>query len=349
MQPTIGVITNPNSKKNWHHGNRRASLEKAVGRRGIVVETPDLDALPAAVETLLDAGCQYWVCDGGDGTLHWVVNTGYHLLQARNPDTPVSQLKLPTIVPTNGGTVDFVARKAGLRGNAESIIARLSDTLANEKTPELVQVDTCRLHTPNSGGSQGFDRIGLAAAIGGVASKFFDHFYQLPKTRGAAEIARVIGSAACGAVLGTLAPPLRRLFPKKLQQYAKDFFEPIRARIEVDGQRLSGDEFMSMQVGAIDINLAGVVRCFRHARSGGSLHFQALSTTPLGVVANVPSLVLGAPIIGRHVYDDRAREVSIVATASDSLMPVIDGEQFEAQPQIGLSLGPRLQIPRLPN
>ena len=69
MQPTIGVITNPNSKKNWHHGNRRASLEKAVGRRGIVVETPDLDALPAAVETLLDAGCQYWVCDGGDGTL----------------------------------------------------------------------------------------------------------------------------------------------------------------------------------------------------------------------------------------------------------------------------------------
>lgn len=346
MQPDIGVITNPNSKKNWNHGNRRASLERAVGSRGIVVETPDLQALPDAVDKLLAAGCKYWVCDGGDGTLHWIVNTGYHQLRKRNPQTAVTELELPTIVPTNGGTVDFVARKAGLRGNAESIIERLRAQLDRGQTPITVEVDTCRVHNPE--GEVNFDRIGLAAAIGGVASKFFDHYYQLPKSRGAAEIAGVIGSAACGAIVGSLNPSLRRMFPRKLQEYAEDFFRPTHARVEVDGKAIGGQAYMSLQVGAIDINLAGVVRCFRHAKAGGSLHFQALSTTPLGVVANVPSLVLGAPIIGRHVFDDRALEVSIVATANDLLMPVIDGEQFDAQSRLSLSLGPRLKIPQLP-
>ncbi len=347
MQPDIGVITNPNSKKNWHQPNRRTSLQRAVGSRGIVVETQDLDALPDAVNHLLDAGCRYWVCDGGDGTLHWVVNTGYQLMRARHPDRPISQIELPTIVPTNGGTVDFVARKAGLKGNAESIIRRLKHELDRGHDPKTVAIDTCRLHNPAD--DPGLDRIGLAAAIGGVASKFFDHFYQLPKTRGALEIAGVIGRAAFGGLVGSLAGPLRRLFSERIQHYVEDFYAPTRARIEVDGHPIGGDAYLSLQVGAIDINLAGVVRCFRHAKNGGSLHFQALSTTPLGIVANVPSLVLGAPIIGRHVYDDRAQEVSIVATADDRLMPVIDGEQCGAQSRLGLSLGPRLQIPQLPN
>src|SRR5690606_12586450 len=105
---------------------------------------------------------------------------------------------------------------------------------------------------------------------------------------------------------------------------------------------------MSMQIGAIDVNLAGVVRCFRHAQEDGVLHFQAMSMSPVGVVCNMPSIVLGTPILGRQVFDARARAVSIKTAEGDRFNPVIDGEQFYGLERIDLSLGPSLRIPLLP-
>ena len=346
----VGVITNPNSKKNYRRPQRRRSLEQAVGRHGVVRETASLEELPKAVHELLDAGCQYWVCDGGDGTLHWVLNGLYAAVQARAAEG--ARLDLPVVVPTNGGTVDFVARKAGLKGDADSIVRRLVARLESGAPISTIRVDTCRaLGRPTGAATDDqqarpFDRIGLAAALGGVASAFFDRFYAMPKDRGAFAIAQVIGAAAGSALVHSLAPPLRRFLPGELTQYS-DFFRPTRAQVEVDGRVLPYSTFASMQVGAIDINLAGVVRCFRHAREGGVMHFQALSTSPLGVVRNVPNIILGTPIVGEHVYDDRARRVVITADAGEVLGPVIDGEQFSGLERLELSLGPALRIPTL--
>ena len=346
----VGVITNPNSKKNYRRPQRRRSLEQAVGRHGIVRETASLDDLPRVVGELLDAGCKYWVADGGDGTLHWVLNTVYAAVQAR---TPAGQpLDLPIVVPTNGGTVDFVARKAGLRGNADSIVRRLVARLERDAPISTISVDTCRVlgddHNADPGARR-FDRIGLAAALGGASAAFFDRFYALPKDRGALAIASVIGAAAGSALVHSLAPPLRRFLPGDLGDVDShnDFFRPTRARIEVDGRTLPYSSFVSLQVGAIDINLAGVVRCFRYAREGGVLHFQALSTSPLGMVRNVPAMFLGTPIVGEGVYDDRACNVVITAADGERLGPVIDGEQFSGLDRMELSLGPGLRIPTL--
>ena len=121
-----------------------------------------------------------------------------------------------------------------------------------------------------------------------------------------------------------------------------------RHSIRVFHSRQLGEEKETIEqtrVGAIDINLAGVVRAFRHAREGGVLHFQALDTSPMGVVANVPNIVLGTPILGRKVYDDRARHVRIVAEDGEILNPVIDGEQFFGLTRVDLTLGPRVELP----
>lgn len=334
----VGIITNPNSKKNYRRPQRRRALEQAVGRYGAVLETRSVDELPRAIRALQEGGCRYIVCDGGDGTLHWVLNT----LDAAGA---LRGERAPVVVPTNGGTVDFVARKAGLRGDAESIVRRLVARIERGEPISTLEIDTCRLRgTPIEAGAS-FDRIGLAAALGGVAQAFFDRFYALPKDRGALAIAGVIGAAAGSALVNSLAPPLRRFLPGEVRSYATDFFRPTRARVEVDGRALPFASFASMQVGAIDINLAGVVRCFRHAREGGVLHFQALDTTPIGVVANVPNVVLGTPILGRRVYDDRAREVSIRGEAGEVINPVIDGEQYFGLSGVDLTLGPRVSIP----
>ncbi len=340
----VGVITNPNSKKNYLRPQRRRQLEQAVGRHGVVRETPDLASLPAVADELLAAGCQYWVCDGGDGTLHWVLNTLHTIVAERTPagQTPI----LPIVVPTNGGTVDFVARKAGLKGDADSIVRRLVARIERDTPISTIEIDTCLSRGQHTDGRP-FARIGLAAALGGVASAFFDRFYALPKDRGALAIAQVIGAAAGSALVHSLAPPLRRWLPPNLDKYA-DFFAPTYATVEVDGVPLPYHAFASMQVGAIDINLAGVVRCFRHAREAGVMHFQALSTSPLGIVCNVPNIFLGTPILGRNTFDDRARRVRITATGQP-LAPVIDGEQFTGLDHLELSLGPILRIPTLLN
>ena len=344
----VGVITNPNSKKNYRRPGRRRSLEQAVGRHGVVCETRSLEDLPRVVHDLLDEGCEYWVCDGGDGTLHWVLNSLYDAVKAR---TPAGQpVELPVVVPTNGGTVDFVARKAGLKGDADSIVRRLVGRLERDTPISTITIDTCRatgVSSPDAATSPKagtFDRIGFAMALGGVAQAFFDRFYAMPKDRGAMAIAQVIGAAAGSALVHTLAPPLRPFLSDDL---ARDFFRPTRAYVEVDGQRLPFNTFASMQVGAIDINLAGVVRCFRHAREGGVLHFQAMSMSPMGVVCNVPNIFLGTPILGKQVFDDRARNISIVAAAGECLGPVIDGEQFFGLDRVDLTLGPSLRLPTL--
>lgn len=346
----VGIITNPNSKKNFRRPQRRRALEQAVGRYGAVVETRSLDELPRAIRALRDGGCRYYVCDGGDGTLHWVLNTLYHEIGQTTP--PGESPRLPIVVPTNGGTVDFVARKAGLKGDADSIVRRLVGRLERGETIPTVTINTCRLTgTPtehvrsDSAQGPGFDRIGLASALGGVAQAFFDRFYALPKERGALAIAGVIGAAAGSALVSSLAPPLQRFLPGEMRSYANEFFRPTRARVEVDGRELPFASFASMQVGAIDINLAGVVRAFRHAREGGVLHFQALDTSPMGVVANVPNIFLGTPILGRKVYDDRARHVRIFAEDGEILNPVIDGEQFFGLSRVDLTLGPRVELP----
>lgn len=348
----VGVITNPNSKKNFRRPQRRRALEQAVGRYGAVVETRSLDELPRAIRALREGGCRFFVCDGGDGTLHWVLNSLFQDVKRHAPAGEEPQL--PIVVPTNGGTVDFVARKAGLKGDADSIVRRLVGRLERGESIPTIAIDTCRLTGaplahPGADVSpaQGFDRIGLASALGGVAQAFFDRFYALPKERGALAIAGVIGAAAGSALVSTLAPPLRRFLPDEVRSYATEFFRPTRARVEVDGQALPFAEFASMQVGAIDINLAGVVRCFRHAREGGVLHFQALETSPMGVVANVPNIFLGTPILGRKVYDDRARSVRISAEDGEVLNPVIDGEQFFGLSRLELTLGPRVHVPTL--
>ncbi|MCB9566591.1 MAG: hypothetical protein H6710_05155 [Myxococcales bacterium] len=344
MTATVGVITNPNSKKNWRFPERRGAIQRAVGSHGIVRETRNLEELPIAVSELLDAGVKYWVCDGGDGTLHWVLNTLHTTLRERDGD----DLELPVIVPTNGGTVDFIARKAGLKGDAVSIVERLCRGLDEGRDPGTVRIDTCRhigVGTSEEGAPIRFDRLGLATAVAGVANNFFDKYYQLPKDRGALAIAGVIGAAAAAGLLGTVAAPFRRWLPS--DGYG-DFFRPTHAEIEVDGRRLGFTDFMSLQIGAIDINLAGVVRAFRHAGEDGVLHFQAISTTPVGVVFNVPNIVFGTPIRGRQVFDDKAREVTIKATNGERLNPVIDGEQFYGLDKLGLSLGPSLRIATLP-
>ncbi len=343
MSSLIGVVTNPNSGKNRRRrGNdRKLELERAVGRHGIVRQTSDVDELRAVMHELFDAGCDHWVSDGGDGTLHWLLSVGFAVARERaGGRTPV---RLPRIVPANGGSIDFVAHKAGIRGQATDVLRQLVAAFERGEMPRTVELDTFRMRG-RSGVEPDLDRLGFASAIGGVAQRFFEKLYERKPVDGRA-IAMVLANSLGGAMVSTTPRRLWSFMPDSLRDYADTMFEPTRARVELDGHALGYDDFASLQIGSIDINLGGVVRTFRHAAAAGVLHAQAISMQPWELAANLPNIVLGTPIWGRKVYDGPARHLRAVAHPGATLDPVIDGELCFGLRELEVEAGPRLEIP----
>ena len=110
----LGVIVNPFARKN--RGCRAIAVRPCVvivGPWGEVHETDSVGDLPGIVERLRPRA-SHLVSDGGDGALHWLINE--MLVQESDPR------QWPTFVPTNGGSIDFVARKARIRGRADTIL-----------------------------------------------------------------------------------------------------------------------------------------------------------------------------------------------------------------------------------
>jgi len=344
MRADIGVITNPNSKKNRKHTRRLQQLERAAGPRAIVRQTANVAELPGVVEELLAAGCRYWVSDGGDGALHWLLTEGHRAIRRRvEAGEPV---EWPALVPTNGGTIDFVAKKAGIRGHAEDILVRLGALLDAGKPPDDVVLGTVWATGEPAGDARPLDRLGFAVAIGGVAQRFFAKYYE-DAVPGPKTIVKVLAAGFGGHFANTVGGPVERLVPGWVREYAADLFRPLRGTVEVDGQTLPYHEFTTVQAGSIDINLGNVVRTFRHAAGGGALHLQALHMTPAEAFLNVPTIVMGTRVRAGNTYDGPARSVRVTAFDGESIDPVVDGERFFGQRVLDLRLGPPVRIPRV--
>lgn len=324
--PRIAVVLNPNSRKNRGR-DRVARLREILGARGEVHVTSATEALPPLLERLLSGELACLVSDGGDGALHWALNAALPIVER-------DRTALPVVLPTNGGTIDFVARKAGVHGRADALVARL--VRAMDRGPlETVEVDSIELRGVHVGGTP-FRRIGFALAAGGVGQRFFDKYYA-DREPGAGTIVKVVAKT-----VGSLAAsPLGR------GEYARSMFRPQRARVWIDGEALSAEEHGAIHAGAFEVNLGGVFRVFPLAREPGALHFQAGAITPVQIVSNLPQLVRGGAIRAPEMRDVRGREMVIEAIGDEPLRPVIDGEIYEGLRRLEVRRGPTVRIAKV--
>src|ERR1700733_13846426 len=113
----IGVITNPNSRKNRNRPDGAERWQRIVGKMGEVHETESVESIKPVLREFLRKRARYWVADGGDGALHWMLRLG---LEGPQEDEFADQsVRLPMTLPTKGGTIDFVANNVGITGDAE--------------------------------------------------------------------------------------------------------------------------------------------------------------------------------------------------------------------------------------
>lgn len=334
MTRKIAIVLNPNAR-----GGRRAMsgrarrLERLLGWRGEVYATRTLDELGEAVREILEKPPLVLVTDGGDGTLHWVLNEARKLV----PDVA----RLPPLLPTNGGTIDFVAKKVGIRGHAEGIVEALIHELDRERMPKLVEIDSLSLTGRTADGTS-FDRLGFALAAGGIGQRFFAKYYE-EKRLGAGAIVRVVAKAVASRLAGALRAPL----PVSLLSYGEEVFSPTAARVTIDGEAVPGTTHGAIHAGAIDLRLGGVFRVFPLARPDGALHFQAGEIVPREIILALPALARGGAIPSERLREVSGREMTIEALGDEALAPIIDGECYQGLSELSVRLGPRVRIPRV--
>ncbi len=338
MRP-LAVIFNPNARKNRSRSREYVErLRHAVGDQGTVYVTQDLQQLRSVAADLAKQRLEYLVCDGGDGTLNCALN---ELWSAQPP----GHRALPKLLPTRGGTIDFLARKANLRGDGRTLLRALAVRL-RRKIPVLVEHFDSLLVSGERLDEQGnptpFERVGFALAAGGVGQRFFDK-YEQEKRPGRRAIARVVGRAVGAHLSQRLGLPVS----PGLQSYGEHLFRPTRARVSIDGTEIPSMQHGALHAGALDICLGGVFRVFPLARTPGMLHFQAGSIQPQEIIRALPDLYRGSAIRSRALYERAGHEMRIEGLGDEFLNPILDGERLTRVTRLTVVQGPRVSVPKL--
>ncbi len=340
----IGVITNPNSRKNRNRPDRAERLQRIVGSLGEVHKTESIQSIKPVLREFLRKRARYWVADGGDGALHWMLRMGMEVLQE---DEFVGQaITLPMALPTKGGTIDFVATNVGIQGDAEGILSTLRHSLEGGKAIVDTEVDSMVIDGVQviDGAEVPFRTYGFAVAAGGVGQRFFEKYYDdadpNPRT-----IMKVVANTVASAPIAL--SPLSRLPLGRMTSYAKEMFEPTRCTIQLDGMKLPGDQFTGVHVASMSINLGNVLRFFGKADSPGLMNAIVGSPSPWGIIRNLARMARGEEMRGRNILDRPCREMIIEAGGDTLMAPIIDGELYRNVKKLEFRIGPRVHIPKV--
>ncbi len=341
----IGVITNPNSRKNKGKPDRARRLQSIVGELGEVHETQTLDSIKPVLRDFLRKRARYWVADGGDGALHWMLRMGMEVLQ--EDEFVDQQITMPLTMPTNGGTIDFIANNVGIKGDAEGLLATLRAKIERGHHVEETEVDSMVIDgiEVTEDGDRPFRTYGFAVAAGGVGQRFFSKYYEAedpnPRT-----IVKVVGRTLMS--MPVAMTPLRHVpGMARFAGYADHIFRPTRARVTLDGMILPGDEYTGIHVASMSINLGNVLKFFGKADQPGLMNAIVGTPSPLAVARNLPRMARGDEMVGRQVLDRPCREMVMEATNGELLEPVIDGEFYKNLRRLEFHVGPRVRIPKV--
>lgn len=321
----LGVIVNPLARRNVAAGDRATELRGIVGPWGEVRETASVEDLRAAVQQLFPR-ITHLVSDGGDGSLNWLINE-----VQRHVTEPE---RWPTFVPTNGGSVNAVARKARVRGRPEAILRALAAAAETDRPPPEMFLDTLALDGESADGAP-FHRLCFGLAAGGVGNRFYEKYYG-NHTHGRADVVRVLarsfGDYVSNKVVHSGKP-----------NYATSLFAPTQARVVIDGEEVPTRTHRLLHAGAIDLHIGAGFRLFPKAEKPGALHFQAGNLRPSRIIVRFPAALRSATLRGDLIRDVNGHEM-IIEAEDEPLSPIIDGERFVGIVKLAARAGPRIRV-----
>lgn len=304
----IGVVTNPNALGAVRDRKLALRLADIVGRDGVVHETKTPEELRQAIGGLRAAGCDIVATCGGDGTNLSAVTEMVRVWGADGRP-------LPRWCILRGGTLNTVATNLGIEGHPEQILGRLV-TLVRQRagipsrTQDLLGVN---------------DMHGFLFA-GAMGGRFLEAYYGGPTTGpawGAVLAGRTIASAVTGG------------------PFARWLFDPLAARVVVDGVPLAQDRFTLLVAATIrDVGI-GFRPTYRAGEAPGRFHLVASSLSALRLASQATRVRGGRPLRGTPHTDVVAERVEI-----DFAQPqtwTLDGDLFRTT-RLVLTGGQRVHV-----
>jgi diacylglycerol kinase family enzyme len=293
----IGLVFNPRAGGNKRDPAAAARLARKLGDHGTVAVPRDLDELSRAAEDFRRQGISVLGIAGGDGTNH-VTLTHFHEVYGDQP--------LPTVAFLRGGTMNTVANSLNLpRGRPEGILDRLVRRYTERST--LTSIEQ-RMLSING-------KLGFLWGVG-VIPAFLKEYYDTGAPSPATAARTLAHGIASAAIQGEM---IQRMC------------QPVEAEVTLDGQSeptWAMRPYFSLGAGTIqEIGLS--FKPFHLAGTrAGAFHLQGITTTPLGLIADLPLIFQGKPM-GAGKASDALTAVARVRVNGPRISYMIDGDLLE--------------------
>lgn len=303
----IGVITNPNARGVVADPHLPRRLSQIGGKHTLVVETRNLQELNEAVREFSDRGVEVIAACGGDGTNMTVLTE-----MIRN----YGEELMPRFAILRGGTVNTVGYNLGIHGSPEDILTRL---VACRTRGMVEPVEVRSLLRVN-------DQYGFIFGAA-MASRFFEAYYGGPFAAGMAWAAVLAAKVTASSLAGT--------------QFSRWLFEPVVARITMDGTELPHDRW-TLLVAATVVSVGLEIRItYRALERAGHFHLVASGLQPFSLARQFYKTFLSRSLNGDSHFDVMAKET--VIQFEDTQPYIMDGDLFYAD-RLVLSSGPRIRL-----
>jgi hypothetical protein len=138
----LGILSNPISHHNHRFPPTHRNISRLLKASRDAVETKNKDEIPDALNYLIrDRGVNILGVNGGDGTIHSVINSIIELKEEEN--TKGHLFDFPRFLFLNGGNYNMAARAMGTTGDPERTVEYFVSRHGRKKLREL----PCRMIT----------------------------------------------------------------------------------------------------------------------------------------------------------------------------------------------------------
>jgi len=306
----IGLVHNPNAKKNKNLHGIEATFARLLGDVGIVRVTKKPDEISEVAREFLDRDIDILVVSGGDGTCHLTLTKFIKVY---------GQRELPLIAQTRGGTMNTVARSlSGIKGTPQKIVSTVVDKYRRGEPFTLTKRNILKAN----------DWYGFIIGSGLAAN--FIQAYDEGDERGPIKAAKVILTGISSTILGT--------------NYAEKLVEPVRAKIWISGRELPSMQYTLILASSLREVGLGFKPTYFAGKKDGFFHFIGGNLSAFSIAQNLPNMWLGKPMKGRELYDEVCREVWIKPESEFQLM--VDGDVLRLAEDVKITTGPILRFIR---
>ena len=308
---SLGVIVNPHSGKNLRSPTRIRDLREQLGRNGQFCLPQSVQELPEIIQELRANGMTTLAIDGGDGTIHQVINAAHKVYGSE---------ALPKIALLKGGTMNNIARNVGVP------LLKRSHQLLAELMTERERITVVRHSLLVD------DKAGFIFGLGAVA-QFLD-LYELPPgrptvTKAIRMVLKLLGSAIINGAFS------RELFATQRQVFRQ------AANHHSSAETLTFDTRFTIVSTLSDIGF--YVRPFHHTSTHPEeLQLISMNRSARQVAALLPRMWRARALHGEGI-------VNLIGTSLevDYERPqryTIDGDLYTSEETQRFSVGPAIEF-----